>query len=253
MTQESFPGGLPALQAQAASRRQQYHGWEGLLPAQDIDFTEWKAALTAPIMKGDEPSGHIIPKAAQLSAEFADAPIVLWLHALLIAMARRDPLPDQARRLFLRLWAEETPFLLERLDFRWKISAAATFRDIGETEEDRRAGMALAILFNLLKLTDSERALSGLHPARPEPRRKRATQKLALNQDVFALKTGDLDANLILYVWEAAAGAGPALAPLAAELMTALNQDRRSVFRRLSTLRQRAMAQDAQSTAQTRL
>ncbi|MEM1234869.1 MAG: hypothetical protein AAGH70_12160 [Pseudomonadota bacterium] len=232
-----FPGGLAALRAQTEGRHRQYVGWEEVLPPRDCDLGEWKANLTAPIVRGAQPSGHAVPKAARLAIEFAEAPAIHWLHAMLIACARRRPVPDPVHDLFHRLWREEGDWLRATLSPRWLISAAATYRDIGESEEDRRAGLALALLFNALKLADSERVYAGGPVDRHLPRRARQADRLLLDQDVFALRKGDLDVNLMLYVWETCDGAGPTLRPLALDLMARLNTDGRSVFHRLAQLR----------------
>ncbi|MEO1796223.1 MAG: hypothetical protein AAFR53_04315 [Pseudomonadota bacterium] len=239
MARGAFPGGLGALRARTAGRRAQYEGWEEILPPATVELAEWKESDTAPIIAAGKPSNHALPKAARLSAEFANAPALHWLHAFLIACARREPVPAPVHALFHRLWREEGGWLLETLSYRWLISAAATFRDIGETEEDRRAGLAIAVLFNTLKLTDSERVYAGADPARHLPRRARQADRLALDQDIFALRKGDLDHNLMLYVWETADAAGPTLRPIALTLMDALNADDRTVFHRLAVLREK--------------
>lgn len=179
-------------------------------------------------------------KYRELAKEFHDQPALLHLHGLLIAHLRRSDQPSHTAALFCRLWEEESGFLLEHLDSRWLVSATTTFGDHGLTPAQRQLGHAMSILFNMMKLYESERLYSGLAPDKPYSLDKRSPSRLALQMDAFSLTGGGLDINMLGNLWKQSHD-DPVMRPLAQRLLTLLIEDDKTVFRRLRTMRGRQL------------
>ncbi|MGH1353573.1 MAG: glycosyltransferase family 2 protein [Thalassovita sp.] len=185
-------------------------------------------------------------KYRELAKEFHDRPALLHLHGLLIAHSRRVDQPAHFPALFCRLWEEESDFLLEHLDARWLVSAATTFGDHGVTSVQRQLGQALSVLFNMMKLYETERLYSG-HPSdRPFSLSQRSDKGLAMQMDAFSLTGGGLDVNMLGRLW-LQAEEDPVMQPLAQRLLTLLIEDDKTVFRRLRTMRARKLKKMKQS------
>lgn len=243
--EETYPGGLAGLQKLTRKRRRPFHGYEDVLPAENQDLLPFLTDPTPPPGPVDVTPGHISHRAGQIATEFEGRPKILWLHAVCIAITRHDDPPAIAGRLFRRIWLEHGEFMLEHLSVRWKISAIATFRDVGATESERRIGMALAIFLNLTKLHETERTYSQTQPGRPYTLADRAKGNIALDMGVFTFPNGDLDLNLMHYLWEEAALSDPIIRPLALDLLQSFNKDNRTVFRRLRKMRQKFLHRQA--------
>ncbi|MGR3435906.1 MAG: hypothetical protein ACU0CO_13620 [Shimia sp.] len=235
----TWRGGLDALRKLAARRQRPFLGVDDVLPPADVDLAPYRDEIVQPFKLPTipVPRGHALGKYKELSDEFEGRPHLLLLHGFVIAVLRHDDPPPAAAALFQRLWAEEGAALMADLDVRWMISAVATFRDHGTTEAQRRTGMALSLLFNLVKLYETERQYSGRRPGEPFAPEDRAKHPMALDMAPFSVQHGDLDRNLLLYVWEDAEATDPVLRPLALHLLDTLNADRRTVFRRLKRMR----------------
>lgn len=170
------------------------------------------------------------------------------LNALLIAHLRKQSYPDHAPQLFRRIWTEEADHLLQELSSRWLISSAITFGDHGETEAQRRIGLAMNVLFSQMKLYEFERVHSGVpadQPFRPRPGVK---QILPMDLPGFALLSGGLDINLLAQIWSMALEE-PIAGRLACHLLDKLNDDPRSLFRRISLMRADLIARRAAKAA----
>lgn len=158
------------------------------------------------------------------------------LNALLIAHLRKKRHPRQARRLFLRIWQEEPDALLAELPPRWLISSVITFGEHGWNEGQRRVGLAMNMLFSLMKLYEFERLFSGKAADTAFPLRRRARNDLPLDMPGFSLLQGGLDINLLAQVWEMARDE-PVAGRIACHLLEQLNHDPRSLFRRIALMR----------------
>ncbi|WP_163851003.1 glycosyltransferase family 2 protein [Pseudooceanicola aestuarii] len=229
-------GGFTKVIAQMEGRRDPFvmGPGEGLPPA-DLDVAPLKTALA-----GDPGACAASPttfayKVRELHEEFAGRPQILWLHGLLIAHLRRRTQPAQTAVLFRRLWTEEADFLLDHLDARWLVSAVTTFADHGETEAQRRVGHTLNVLFNMMKLYETERLFSPTPPDRPHDGRRQKAD-LPMQMDAFAISSGGLDVNLLGRIWQDAAE-DPVIRPLAHHLLELLEADPATVFRRLRLMR----------------
>ena len=237
MTGSSTYGGFDALLTRMERRRlPMQFGPEERLPSVDVDFAPLKTSLAGVVPEPYASSGtNFAFKVRELHREFDGAPELLHLHGLLIACLRRRDQPPETAPLFLRLWAEEAPFLLRHLNLRWQVSAITTFGDHGATPAQRQLGQSLSILFNVMKLYESERLYSGTPPDRPFAG-PRITHSLPLQMDTYALMNGGLDVNLLGRLW-LDAERDAVIAPLARHLLQALDEDSRTVFRRLHLMR----------------
>ncbi|MGR3701713.1 MAG: hypothetical protein ACU0A4_06460 [Paracoccaceae bacterium] len=185
----TYPGGFDAILTQMEGRREPftYEGAEGLPPL-DLDFAPLKTARVdgrAPDVAGSRST--YARKLRELSEEFDGLPALMLLHGLLIAHLRRRAAPAQTAALFLRLWTEESDWLLQRLDARWLVSAITTFGDHGATEVQRRLGQSLSLMFGMMKLYETERLYSGSKPDQPFDWARRPQTPLALQMDAYAL------------------------------------------------------------------
>jgi hypothetical protein len=188
-------------------------------------------------------------KRFEQAEQLAGQPILALLNAELIAHLRKRRYPDHAPALFRRIWSEEGAFLMDCLEPRWLISSLITFADFGDTEADRRIAQSLNILFSYMKLAEFERQFSGTSSEAPFPQGQRIKEDLPMGMPPFALMRGDLEANFLAPLWldaKAAPGAGP----LAMHLLDLLNKDPKTLFRRLSLMKQdRASARQARRGA----
>ncbi|MEM6375724.1 MAG: hypothetical protein AAF686_05745 [Pseudomonadota bacterium] len=141
-------------------------------------------------------------KLTEIENEFLGQSKLLALHAILIAVLRPDAPPETAVSLFQRVWKEQGAFLLDHLDFRWKMSAMTTFADHGANVEHRTLGMGLSILLDTIKLYESERRRSGQSARRLSERDPDARlASLAFGMDPYYFRNGDLDRNMLSRLW----------------------------------------------------
>ncbi|MFD1193616.1 glycosyltransferase family 2 protein [Seohaeicola saemankumensis] len=244
----TYPGGFAAILTQMEGRRDPFTYEDGeALPPLDVDLAPLKLArVDGRALSVEGSKSTYARKLRELSQEFDGLPALMLLHGLLIAHLRRRTAPDHAGPLFLRLWAEESDWLLQRLDARWLVSAITTFGDHGATETQRRLGQSISVMFAMMKLYETERVYSGADPTRPFDWSKRKIPPLAMQMDAYALAAGGLDVNMLGRLWQDSDG-DPVIAPLARHLLDLLIADDRTVFRRLRLMRQhREKAQKAE-------
>ncbi|MBR9842241.1 MAG: hypothetical protein GYB25_03715 [Rhodobacteraceae bacterium] len=235
----TYPNGFADLANEVASRRAPYPEMEDVLR---LVSAPGLAALCETLIRAPAPDETDIPhkpasaKYLELCREFDGQPEILALHALTIAASRRADPPEIARTLFLEIWRDHGRFLLDHLDRRWQLSALQTFRDFGETEIQRRSASDLTVFFALTKLYETERLFSGTKARKPFSIEDRARGGLPMELVGYSLRAGDLDRNLLGMLWQDAEE-DPVLRPLACRLLTDLNRDRSSLFRRLRLMR----------------
>ncbi len=92
-----------------------------------------------------------------LKREFSGKPELLFHHAKLIVLIRREVSISENYKLFRDLWDNETDFLLQNLDIRWLISASDTLADYDEDPIVRSTAMMSSLLMNTIKLYETER------------------------------------------------------------------------------------------------
>lgn len=234
---ETFPGGIASLLPHYQKRRALLTGED--LPPPDMDFTPLKD-MPLPAPENPRPEGltRVQKKRHMLLGELSGQSELALLHGLLISHLRKHTYPDTAPALFRRLWAEEEDWLLATLPTRWLISAVITFADHGETEADRNLAARMNMLFSLMKIFEAERCFSGLSPQDPFRIKDRNKSHLPMGMKDFSVLKGDLEIHLLAPLWRDA-GQAPAIGNLTRHLLTLLNTDDGTVFRRFALMREK--------------
>lgn len=234
----TYPGAPEALIGLWMARRNRMSFGPGeSLPPADADLAPLLAARIAPPGPplGGAQSLHA-QKLHDIRKSLVGQPELAALNGILIAHLRKAGFPREAPILFRRIWAEHGAALMPDLPGRWLISSVITFGDHGETEAQRRIGLAANVFFSLMKLYEFERFHSGLDPERPFPVRRVKRRRLPLGMPNFALIGGGLDVNLLASLWNEARQE-PVVGPLACHLLDRLNADPATLFRRIGLMR----------------
>lgn len=233
---EIYPGGFHRLMRRHDRKSRPYTGSAELLEKIGTNLDDLQARVVPAQNPEDRPKikQHIETKWFEIRGEFEGRSELEATHALCIAILRRENPPAQARDLFLQIWRERGRYFADTLDTRWLISSATTFGDHGETEAQRRGGQGLSMLFDLIKLHDSERRLSGRpgHFAFPRLKRRNSDHPLAFDMTPYSLQTGDLDMNMLARLWHCVEE-DPVFRPLGAQMLRMVMTDNRSIFARL--------------------
>jgi len=235
LASEKYPGGFYELMRRLEQRETAFRDAMAVLPPVDADLAPLFDRLTdgsAVLPDGDRCDAD--KKMQSLRQQLDGQPEVLVLHAMVIAILRRKSPPQEAVTLFLRLWQEHGERLAGLLSARWMIAAATTFGDHGETLDQRLGGQGLSLLFDLIKLHESERRLSGRPATKPFRRKLPAETKepLAFDLRPYSLRTGDLDKNLLARLWRHAE-TDAVLRPLGFAMLRMVMSDDRTVFARI--------------------
>jgi hypothetical protein len=237
MTEPTYPDAPESLIATWNIRRRALTFAEGeALPALEVDLAALKALRVTEEVLHRPASAHAV-KRHEIRQELVGFTELAALNALLIAHLRKKRFPRHAPRLFRRVWAEETDHLLQELPPRWLISSVITFGDHGWNEGQRRVGLAMNVLFSLMKLYEFERLYTGLPPDRPHPIRRAPGTALPLDMPGFSLLSGGLDINLLAQIWDMARDE-PMAGRIACHLLQMLNDDPRTLFRRIGLMRE---------------
>ncbi|MCC7021344.1 hypothetical protein [Albidovulum sp.] len=137
---------------------------------------------------------------ANLRREFSGQPELLYHHARLIVLIRREVRPAESVAQFLALWAQEAEFLCRHLNLRWLISAADTFADHAADPQARAVAMMATLLANTVKVCESDRYIRGAEtlPPRPDRIEKLQTDLVPLFEgtSVFTVGTDDTLRNM---------------------------------------------------------
>lgn len=235
---ETYPGGIASLLPHYQKRRALLTGRD--VPPADVDFKAL-ASIPLPAQESPRPEGlsRVAKKRHMLLGELAGQNELTMLHGMLVSHLRKHTYPEGAPALFLRLWAEEEDWLLDNLPTRWLISAMITFADHGVSEADRKLATSLNMLFSLMKIYEAERCFSGRAPQDPFRIKDRNKAPLPMGMKDFSVLRGDLEAHLLAPLWRDA-GHAPATGRLARHLLTLLNADDGTVFRRFALMREKA-------------
>jgi hypothetical protein len=102
---------------------------------------------------------------ANLRLEFAGQPELLWYHAKLIVLLRREIQTEETFARFLDLWVREGDYLCAKLNLRWLVSATDTFADYALDSETRTLATLVGVLVNTVKIYETERTLADDEPA----------------------------------------------------------------------------------------
>ncbi|WP_027994699.1 hypothetical protein [Simplicispira psychrophila] len=113
----------------------------------------------------------------RLRGEFVGQPELLYRHAQLIVLIRREvDIPAHYER-FEQLWLAEVSYLRTQLDLRWLVAACDTFIDHAKDPVLRAVALSAVVLVNTVKLQETERFLLGA-AATSAPEQEEALQAL---------------------------------------------------------------------------
>ncbi|WP_170375611.1 hypothetical protein [Ruegeria atlantica] len=236
LDQENYPGGFYSVMRHLERKEVPYRDPQRVLPPPGVDLSE---LAQTPVEKPDPDASFDHKQDARrkyhaLQQEFSGQSLLHLVHAMCIALLRRHPSPAEARALFLRMWREKGSELARDLPVRWLISSATTFADHGETLDQRLGGQGLYLLYDLIKLHDSERRVS-LRPndqAFDMQGEKHHDVPLAFGMAGYSLRNGDLDRNLLARLWRHAEN-DAVLRPLGYRMLKLVMYDPRSIFGRI--------------------
>lgn len=212
-----------------------------VLPPPDVDLARLRNTIVRlPIpVDIEELCDDARSKHYQLQQEFTGENELFLLHAMLISILRRRDPPVAASDLFFRIWRENGDEMARTLPVRWLISSATTFADCGQTSAQRAGGMGLYMLFDLIKLHDSERRLSGWKNDKGFRRKKdRIKHPLAFDMQPYFLARGDLDRTMLARLWKISES-DATLRPLGIGMLRMVISDQRSVFSRVQKYRRK--------------
>lgn len=130
-----------------------------------------------------------------LRREFHGQLELVFHHAKLIVLIRREAELRKHFELFTSLWETEEAFLLKHLDTRWLLAAVDTFVDHDDDPVVRSLGMAAICLVNSIKLAETERVLceSKTLPLSPERVAEIQTRRVALFDGTSGFTVGTDD------------------------------------------------------------
>ena len=137
---------------------------------------------------------------ADLRKEFVGAPELIFYHAQLIVFIRREFKTAEMYDKFDTLWREESDFLLKNMSIRWLVSASDTFADMSRDPTEKALALAVALLVNTIKLSETERFLQETDNASDNEARKQIleSERVALFEGMscFAVGTDDTLRNM---------------------------------------------------------
>jgi hypothetical protein len=238
---EIYDGGFLALLSEHDKRQEPYLNAEIVLPPLDVDLEGLHGDLVPAATHKPTafPKQSAQRKWTKLQNEFEGQSALLLVHAMTVSILRRRSAPQAAKDLFLRMWSEQGARLAEALPTRWLTAAAMTFADHGENADQRSLGMGLSLLFDLVKLHDSERRISGQAGDMPF-RRQKTVRPTAMPLDMtpYALRNGDLDRVVLTRLW-ALCEQDATIRPLGVQMLWMVMSDRRTIFGRLQKFKKR--------------
>ena len=97
--------------------------------------------------------------------------------------------------------------------------------------------MGFSVLFDMIKLHDSERRLSGRAGDEPFPRRRKdKVAPLAFDLEGYSMRNGDLDLNLFARLWKLSES-DLTIRPLGLKMLELAMTDPRTVFNRIQAIK----------------
>ncbi len=234
-----YRGGYAKLMKYLERRQRPFHDADKILPPRDVNLRRLYRQTVPKATQSieDLPRYDAQRKWLELQIEFEGQSELFRLHAMVIAMSRRTDPPADALPLFFRIWNEQGPLMAKKLSTRWLISAATTFADCGQNGDQRALGMGLSLLFDLIKLHDSERRNAGLSGDTPAPFvRPKDRPPLAYDMAAYSFEKGDLDKVMLARLWQLSER-DATIAPLAVAMLRMVMVDQRSIFGRAQALK----------------
>jgi len=234
-----YPGGFARLMRFLERRQRPFVDAATVVPPADVDLAALHAQIVPPPQGciDDLPRFSVERKWLELQQEFEGGSELFRLHAMLIAISRRNDPPPGALPLFFRIWDEQGPVMARELPVRWLISTATTFADCGQNADQRALGMGLSTLFDLVKLHDSERRRAGLSGDAVQPAAPGAERPpLGFDMNPYSFARGDVDRVMIARLWQLAER-DRTIRPLAMRMLGIVMTDRHSIFARAQSLK----------------
>ncbi|RJE87839.1 polysaccharide pyruvyl transferase family protein [Paracoccus onubensis] len=149
-------------------------------------------APSPPRAKVSDISSHI----ETLREEFSGKSELLFYHAALICLIRREIETSDAFARFKAIWDKEPDFLRQELDSRWLISACDTFADHAYNPTVRALAMTGSVLVNTVKLYETENWAAGRRGQDLNYRAVTSQARLYDGISAFQIGGGDLIANM---------------------------------------------------------
>lgn len=96
-----------------------------------------------------------------LRHEFSGQSELLFYHAKLIVLLRREFQLQKTYSAYVHLWEQEEAFLIKELNLRWLVSACETFADHDNDAAVQAVALQGSLLANIVKIYETERVLNG--------------------------------------------------------------------------------------------
>ncbi|PVZ70215.1 hypothetical protein [Pelagibaculum spongiae] len=135
-----------------------------------------------------------------LRHEFSGQSELVYHHAKLIVLIRRESNLQQSLQSFFELWDQQGDFLRQHLNIRWLISAIDTFIDHSSDPTTQALGLLVPVMMNTIKLHETERLLQESKDAADSDEIKATLQSgrvdLFSGMSCFAVGTDDTIRNM---------------------------------------------------------
>ena len=170
------------------SRHKRRIGFKNLSEQMSIDFYELKQHIipTEKVVYTHGSDNNLEQHFNALRKEFSGQSELLYLHAKIIVLIRREAEVKKNFELFQQLWQQEKDFLLKNLNTRWLIAATDTFSDYSNNDTIRSLSVACVCLLNTIKLQESERFITNADQCQDDLERLERLD----NEERFALFDG---------------------------------------------------------------
>ncbi|ESY53105.1 MULTISPECIES: hypothetical protein [unclassified Mesorhizobium] len=148
-------------------------------------------APAIPVGRKDDLAEHL----DMVRQEFVGRTEIEYTHAALIVLLRRGIAEKRSWKRFQQVWEECGPFLLQRLNTRWLISACDTIADFSPDRAERALALAGSLLMNTIKLYETEIWMKATE-AKEYERIPQGGMTLFDGVTPFMVGAGDMIANL---------------------------------------------------------
>lgn len=136
-----------------------------------------------------------------LRKEFSGQSELIWHHARLIVLIRREFQVAKQYKSFRDLWDAEGSYLRQTLNIRWLISATDTFAEHDPDAGVRGVAMMTSVLVNSVKMQESERYITHADRTNVDPERVSKLQNdlvpLFEGLSCFTVGTDDTLRNMV--------------------------------------------------------
>jgi hypothetical protein len=210
-------------------------------PKNDLTFLTQKIITSAPKpMETEENKRTFVHYSENLRHRFKGTPEIFHLNAFCIGVLRRTPKQEPLRSVFLNIWSEQRDFMIANLDSRWLLSSLVTFETLGENEAQRATASLSAVFFNMMRLYETEHALSLQPPDTPRYFWKKANfDPFFMGLTPVALRVGDSDTNILKVLLRGAKN-DPITGAMLDELLHRMNNDKNNIFHRIGVIQDRS-------------